>query len=116
MQPKHHKKWHLLKGKLAESWTSIILTFKGYRVLCRNYKSYYGEIDIIAVRANTLCAIEVKYRKSSENFLEAVSPQQQARILNSLQFFANQSRLRHHPTQLIIAYVSQYGKIKFSKW
>lgn len=36
----------------------------GYCVICRNFRSRYGEIDIVALEGSTLVFVEVRYRKS----------------------------------------------------
>lgn len=48
---------------------------KGYRILTRNFRKQYGEIDIIATHQNTLVFIEVKTRTSKEfgEGIEAIS-------------------------------------------
>ncbi len=38
------------------------LTDKGYRILDRNYRSYNGEIDIVAKDGEYIVFVEVKYR------------------------------------------------------
>lgn len=44
----------------AEQW----LKDHGYTILDRNFRSKFGEIDLIAFRENTVVFVEVKYRKS----------------------------------------------------
>ncbi len=38
----------------------------GYKIIEKNYRTKYGEIDIIAEQENTMCFIEVKARSSSD--------------------------------------------------
>ncbi|WP_457639688.1 YraN family protein [Persephonella sp.] len=52
-------------GRLFEDKAVEYLRKKGYRILDRNFKTKYGEIDIIAVDGSTLVFIEVRYRKNS---------------------------------------------------
>lgn len=51
-------------GKLAEKTASDFLKAQGYKILKRNYRTKFGEIDIIAQDQGTLCFIEVKARHS----------------------------------------------------
>lgn len=51
-------------GKTAETFAAGFLENNGYRILTRNYKNKFGEIDIIARQAQTVCFIEVKARLS----------------------------------------------------
>ncbi|MCS7092001.1 MAG: YraN family protein [Patescibacteria group bacterium] len=51
-------------GLLAETHVANYLAQKGYKILNRNYRTRFGEIDIIAKHADTLVFIEVKYRST----------------------------------------------------
>ena len=56
---------NLNKGKLGETLAADYLSHKGYRIIFRNFKIRYGEIDLIATHKNCLIFIEVKTRLSS---------------------------------------------------
>jgi len=62
-----HKKRHahLILGKRGENIASRYLRIKGMKVLLRNYRNNYGEIDIIALDGDCLCFVEVKTRRTS---------------------------------------------------
>ncbi len=64
------------QGKLAEDFAVKLLTDEGYRVIERNFRSRFGEIDIIAIKDGTLIFIEVKARWSTKfgKPEEAVTP------------------------------------------
>lgn len=49
---------------LGEDAACDYLKEKGYRILERNFRKGYGEIDIIAIKGNILVFIEVKTRSS----------------------------------------------------
>jgi len=51
-------------GKTAEKAAAKFLKSKGYKVLERNYKNKFGEIDIIARHQGVICFLEVKARHS----------------------------------------------------
>jgi putative endonuclease len=76
-------------GKIAEISACFFLIIKGYKILKRNYKNHYGEIDIIAKKGKIFAAIEVKARKSAVSFDEIVTRKQVNRITNSFQIFLN---------------------------
>ncbi|MBN2676378.1 MAG: YraN family protein [Alphaproteobacteria bacterium] len=85
------------KGYLAEWTTQIYLWFKGYTLLYKRFnatakKTGSGEIDLIFKKRKTLIFCEVKYRKSQDDALYAVSKNQQARIRRGAQLF-----LKRHP-------------------
>lgn len=52
-------------GKYCEDRAVLFLKKKGYRILERNYRSLFGELDVIARDGNTLVFIEVKSLTSS---------------------------------------------------
>jgi len=51
-----------LSGPEAETRACDILRAAGYRIVARNWRSRFGEIDIIARDGDTLAFIEVKAR------------------------------------------------------
>jgi len=53
------------KGRLFEDRAVDFLKSSGYEILERNFKTRYGEIDIIARDGDTVVFVEVRYRKSS---------------------------------------------------
>lgn len=52
-------------ARLGEELASKFLKEKGYKIIERNFRKGYGEIDIIATRDNTLVFIEVKTRATN---------------------------------------------------
>src|SRR6202163_2824487 len=72
-------------GLSAESRASAFLMAKGYRILAKRFRTPYGEIDIVAKRRNLVAFIEVKARASFEEAAYAVTPRQQARIIDAAQ-------------------------------
>ncbi len=54
------------KGMILEAKAAQYLAQKGYRILERNYTTKFGEIDIVAIDADTLVFVEVKYRAHSD--------------------------------------------------
>ena len=57
-------KERLRLGKCGEEAAVDFLKEQGYNIIARNYKSPFGEIDIIARDKDTLCFVEVKTRHS----------------------------------------------------
>lgn len=54
-----------LLGLKGEDLAVSFLRGKGYRILSRNFKTPFGEIDIVAEDGNTLVFVEVKTRTDS---------------------------------------------------
>lgn len=72
-------------GRAGEDAAAALLQKKGYEIVCRNYHSRFGEIDIIARNAEFLVFAEVKTR--DENYqvspLEAVTKGKQNKIIKT---------------------------------
>lgn len=72
-------------GRAGEDAAAVLLQEKGYEIVCRNYHSRFGEIDIIARNADFLVFAEVKTR--DENYqvspLEAVTKGKQNKIIKT---------------------------------
>lgn len=71
-----------IKGKKGEDIASKYLKNKGYEIICRNYKTETGEVDIIATDGQYLVFVEVKLRKNEDLGLpcEAVGRTKQRKI------------------------------------
>ena len=53
-------------GKLGEDLARQYLIKKGYKILTSNFRSRFGEIDIIATKNSTLVFVEVKLKIGEE--------------------------------------------------
>lgn len=51
-------------GKAGEDYVQLWLEKKAYKILERNFRKAWGEVDIIARDGDTLCFIEVKHWKT----------------------------------------------------
>ncbi|OQD43978.1 hypothetical protein BUL40_00020 [Croceivirga radicis] len=62
-------------GRQGEQLAVDFLNKKGYRILERNYRYLKAEIDILALKEDTLAVVEVKTRSSNylQDILETVS-------------------------------------------
>ena len=76
-------------GKLGENAAAKFLRKKEYRILKRNFRNYYGEIDIIARDNNYTVFVEVKTRTSLDFGYpaEAVNFNKQHKIIKGSQTF-----------------------------
>jgi putative endonuclease len=72
-------------GLSAEGRAAAFLMAKGYRILAKRFRTPHGEIDIVARRRNLVAFVEVKARASLDEAAFAVTPRQQARIINATQ-------------------------------
>lgn len=85
------------KGAAGEILAARFLRDKGYTLLAANYRSRFGEIDIIARDGEYIAFIEVKTRQEGALYTpkEAVNQAKQRRILKTAAFY-----LSRHPTEL----------------
>lgn len=52
----------MTSGQQAESVAAQHLEHRGFRIICRNWRTRQCEIDIVAQKSNELYFFEVKYR------------------------------------------------------
>ncbi len=84
--PPELRRGRSLKNRSSGAWGEELalryLTKKGYTLVERNYRTRYGELDLIMRQENTLVFVEVKLRRTTGfgDPLEAVTPRKQARI------------------------------------
>ena len=71
-----------LVGNKGEALAEAFLKDNGYKILDRNYKLKFGEIDLIAEKDNIISFVEVKYRSTNMFGLgrEAVNYKKQTTI------------------------------------
>ena len=62
---------------------------KGYKIIDRNFRKGYGEIDIIAIQGRTLVFVEVKTRTSNQfgTPLEQITPFKLHSLVRTAQFY-----------------------------
>ena len=78
-------------GYVAEFLARCLLRLKGYRILAKNYVTgrgtNAGELDIVALKGNTVIFIEVKKRRDLEEAAYAISENQKQRISRGAEAF-----------------------------
>lgn len=98
-------------GVRFEEMAARYLQEKGYTILRRNYRSPYGEIDIIARQNEVLVFVEIKYRSSGQygNPPEAVDWIKKRRISKTaLYFYTHHGYEEQVPCRFDV--ISFYGK------
>jgi putative endonuclease len=71
------------RGRDAEAIVAQRLAAQGFSVLARRLRTGAGEIDLVVADARQLLFVEVKARRSLAAAAHAVSPRQQARLLEA---------------------------------
>ncbi|MEA3487082.1 MAG: YraN family protein [Thermodesulfobacteriota bacterium] len=108
------------KGKKGEDIADARLRKEGYRIVERNYRCRYGEIDIIAMDAGDIVFIEVKSRKS-DNFgspEEAVGITKQRKILKVALNYLQEKELANHNARfdiVAVRFMPQGNRVKIIK-
>jgi len=80
------------RGVAGEVLAARFLRDKGYRIMSSNYRSRFGEIDIIAQNGQYIVFVEVKARSENSFYMprEAVTEDKQEKILEFLTDYVNE--------------------------
>ncbi len=80
---------HLVKGKTAEHLAESYLRQLKIQIIDRNFRSKFGEIDLIGLDKKTLVFFEVRYRSSSRygSAIESVNTSKQKKIIRTAEFY-----------------------------
>ncbi len=102
-----------LLGALGEQESAKYLRKKGYKILAANFKTYVGEIDIIAKNNSNICFVEVKTRTLGAMLppASAVDVKKEKNIIGSANIY-----LKRYPQKLpsrfdIIEVITYDGKV-----
>ena len=97
------------KGRFAEDFTVHFLMLSGYSVLSRNYSVYrIGEIDIVALKGETIIFIEVKGRVNEELFAgyDGLVPLKKLRrIQRTASIYMDNNQVGDLNCKIVLAYV-----------
>ena len=79
-------------GLWVEYLAISFLLLRGYKILKKRYRNYFGEIDLIAKKHDLLLIIEVKARGTVTVIEEVLSNQQQIRIKKAAEYFVAKNK------------------------
>ena len=82
-------------GDLGEEFAAAYLTKQNYTILERNFRTPYGELDIIAQEGDTVVFVEVKTRSSARygTGFESITPKKQTTLINCAEYYVQQHDL-----------------------
>lgn len=82
-------------GVWGELFTARYLRDRDYKILTSNYVCRFGEIDIVAVKDNILCFVEVKTRNEKTEIrpMEAVGAGKRSRLEMAAKSFMSYSKM-----------------------
>lgn len=95
-------------GQAGEERAAKFLTRQGYRILERNYRAPYGEIDLIALDRGELVFVEVKTRTSDVYGSPelAVNPRKQERMIRAALGYIKFKKLHQMPCRFDVIAIS----------
>jgi len=100
-------------GKSGEDLAAKVLQKKGLKIITRNFRNKFGEIDIIAKDNETLVFVEVKTRASARFGLpeEAVTEAKQQQVIRVASSYLSQHKLLNVPVRFdVVAITIKGGK------
>lgn len=113
------KNGHIAIGQLGENIACGYLQNRGYRLVERNYKKKWGEIDIIVKKDNVLHFVEVKSTSVSGDFpkegVESYQPEDHVdrnkkdRLKRVVETYLHEHNLMHVSTwtlDVVIVYIN----------
>ena len=98
-------------GNEAEAAVVRFLEARGYRIRARNFRCQYGELDIVAEHADTVCFVEVRMRSTAVwgDPSHTVSFAKQRRVVKAALHFLFQHGLRERMVRFDVVSVVGRG-------
>ena len=104
-------------GQLGENASTDYLIKNKYKIIERNYRCKFGEIDIIAKINNTLTFVEVKTRRNNNHGfpVESITKTKQQHIYNTAKYYLLTHKIKYEEIRIdaIEVYV-KFGNIKIN--
>lgn len=103
------------RNNLAGAWGEVLaaqfLQKKRYKIVATNYRSRFGEIDLIVSNRRYLVFVEVKLRKSNQfaGAFEYVDARKQDRIRTTAQIYLSEFPTDLQPRFDVIEIYAPYG-------
>lgn len=101
------EKYNKLVGNFGEQYAVSYLQKQKYKIIDKNYRCNFGEIDIIAIDKDCLCFIEVKTRTTCKYGRPAnsVNFSKQRHIINCSKLYIFQKKLINYKARFDIVEV-----------
>jgi putative endonuclease len=102
-----------LLGAFGEQEAARYLRSKGYKIMTANFKTYVGEIDIIAETKDNICFVEVKTRTEGAMLppSSAVNSHKEKNIEGSALIYINRYKVKKQPRYDIIEIIVSENKV-----
>ncbi|WP_129626018.1 YraN family protein [Candidatus Oscillochloris fontis] len=82
-------------GDFGEAAAYAHLLRKGYRILARNWRCQYGELDLVAHDGDQIVCVEVRTRRASSSISpeESITPLKRQRLMRLAMTYLSQTDL-----------------------
>lgn len=103
---------HLRRGEQAEAWAERHLVAHGLRLLARNWRCRYGELDLVMLEGDTVVFAEVRYRYHARwgGALGSIDSRKQARVVTAAAHFLQEApQWAEHPCRFDIVAIEGSG-------
>ena len=100
---------HLIDGHAAEESACRFLRSQGLKLIARNYRCRFGELDLVMHDRQTLVCVEVRYRRSelAGGPLESITRKKQDRLaLATRHFLQAHAKYQHMPLRFDVVALS----------
>lgn len=105
---------YYLKGAEGETIAADYLQRQGLRLITRNYRTRYGELDLVMCEKLDWVFVEVRYRK--QGAFESVDEMKQRRVQQAAeQYLAKQGCNPNQPCRFDIVSIDQDGTLMWTK-
>jgi putative endonuclease len=90
-------------GAWGEETAADWLAKRGYKIIARNVRTPYGEIDIVAQQGDITIFVEVKTLTSSKNLLPEhnITPRKRERMFTCAQHYTSEHEIDHWQVDVI---------------
>jgi putative endonuclease len=90
-------------GKWGEAMAAAFLLAKGYTIIAHNYRTPYGEIDMVTCCAGATIFVEVKTRTTHTYGYpeDSITPRKQAHLTAAAEHYTQQNNLDHWQIDVI---------------
>lgn len=101
------------KGQQGEDLACRFLAGRGFKILARNCRNRFGEIDIVAEESGDLVFVEVRSLTSVSRHLpeETISTKKQQRLSRAALAYIQEKGLDHRPARFDVVSVETAGSI-----
>ncbi|MGZ8216100.1 YraN family protein [Methylomagnum sp.] len=106
------------RGRIAEDRALEFLQQQGLRLIERNYRCRFGEIDLIMEDGPTLALVEVRFRSNPRfgGALESVDWRKQAKLKTTATCFLKERSLFDRPARFDVAALSPTASGMAVEW